>query len=198
MNHTRLGNLCAFVEVITRKRDPYERGESNHNKNTAMLAEKLARAYGMSEEMAHILKHAACLHDWGKLVIPEHVLNKPGLLSDAEIAMVREHSIFGYQMFISLNFGREINDICLPVIKNHHERWDGTGYPDKLKGDQISIYARIVGIADAYDAMTDHRVYQPIPILNKTALDKMMEQYEKQFDPDLLKLFVQMMTESEK
>ncbi len=193
MNHSRLNFLCHFVDVVTKRKDPYEKHEFNHGKNTAVLSERLALAAGISEDIAHIVKHAAQIHDWGKMVIPEDILNKPGLLSDAEAGMVRNHPFFGYEMFRSLNFGKDIDDIVLPVLKNHHEWWNGTGYPDGLKGEQISIYARIVSITDAYDVLTDNRPYKPIPILNKPALDRLMEAYGVQFDPELLKLFVKMM-----
>ena len=102
------------------------------------------------------MKLGALLHDIGKIAIPDHILMKPGRLSDEEFIVIRQHPVIGYELL------KDLPDVehLLPIVKWHHERMDGRGYPDNLQGEEIPLLVRIVSIADAFDAMTSTRVYR--------------------------------------
>ncbi len=130
-----------------------------HSLRVGMLAQLIARELGASEDAAQQLRRAAVLHDIGKVVIPEAILDKPGLLREDEIESSKLHTVVGAEL---------LDGSTLPVIRlarivalHHHERWDGTGYPDRLTGEETPMVARIVGIADVFDALTHERPYKP-------------------------------------
>jgi len=103
-----------------------------------------------------VLRRAGMLHDIGKVGVPDHVLLKPAALDPAERAIIESHVTIGYEMLRDLPFLRD----ALPAIRGHHERWDGCGYPDRLNGEGIHLYARIMTVADSFDAMTSARPYR--------------------------------------
>ena len=125
----------------------------------------MARHLGMSQEEVFRVHIAAILHDVGKLGIRESILNKPGGLSDEEFEIMKQHPAIGAQIMSPI---RMLKDI-IPGIRNHHETWDGRGYPDHLKGEEIPMVARIIGIADTFDAMTTNRPYQNAMTLDYVA-----------------------------
>jgi len=121
-------------------------------------ARLVARAMGMSEGRANVLFHAAPMHDVGKIGIPDHILLKPGKLDEAEWAIMREHPRMGAQ--IIGEHKDELLQAAHCVALTHHEKWDGSGYPHGLRGDEIPIYGRLVAIADVFDALTTARPYK--------------------------------------
>jgi len=125
------------------------------------------------------------LHDVGKIGITESILNKPSQLTNDEMGLIRAHPAVGEHIVESLEFLRP----ALPLIRGHHERWDGKGYPDGLKEHQIPLLARIMGIADSYDAMTSKRPYRP-PLSRDAAFEEMRTHAGLQFDPDLVEMFL--------
>ncbi len=178
--------ISALAEAIDAK-DGYTRG---HSMRVAAYSTEIAKRAGLSKEMQDYTNMSALLHDVGKIGIPDAVLNKPSGLTDEEFAIIKNHPVRGWEI---MNKITELSEI-LPGIRNHHERYDGTGYPDGLKGDEIPVIARIVCIADAYDAMTSKRKYNEI-----SQQAKVKEEFEaakgKQFDPVLVDIMISMIDE---
>jgi putative nucleotidyltransferase with HDIG domain len=173
--------LFGLAEAIEAK-DPYTKG---HCGRVAAYSLVLAREAGYPVDGLETLEFGAFLHDIGKIGIKDAVLLKPGPLDEAEWTHMREHPVKGYEIASKIEMLKPI----MSAVRNHHERWDGTGYPDKMKGDEIPLAARIVAIADAYDAMATDRPYkQALPleeceaVLRKTA--------GKMYDPELIEVFV--------
>jgi HD-GYP domain-containing protein (c-di-GMP phosphodiesterase class II) len=124
------------------------------------------------------------LHDVGKIGIPEAILLKPGPLTADEWTILRRHPEIGADICRPLGLSRTL----MPVVRHHHERWDGTGYPDRLRGDQTPLGARVVGLVDAFDAMTHDRPYRPARS-SAEALEEIRSQAGRQFDPALTQIF---------
>jgi diguanylate cyclase (GGDEF)-like protein/putative nucleotidyltransferase with HDIG domain len=137
--------------------DAKDRFTRQHTVNVAKLAVAIAHRMNLSHSEIEGLETAAMLHDVGKLGVPEHILLKPGKLDSEEFAKIRNHSALGQKILNTVDFPWPVG----AMIRSHHERWDGTGYPDGLKGDEIPLGARILCAADVYDAMTSKRSYRP-------------------------------------
>lgn len=158
--------------------------EMMHSKRVGEIAEKIAMNLGLSLETIHNLKTAGMMHDIGKIGIAESILNKQGRLTATEWDEIKRHPEIGYRILSSVS---EFSEIATSVLE-HHERWDGTGYPRGLRGEQISLEARIVGFADAYDAMTTSRTYRSA-LDEKKALTEILQCAGTQFDPAIVQLF---------
>jgi HD-GYP domain-containing protein (c-di-GMP phosphodiesterase class II) len=141
----------------------------------------------MPERELQFLELAGLLHDIGKIGIPEHILNKKGALSDAEYAIVKQHPVSGSRILRDIS---EMSDIAL-YVRHHHERFDGKGYPDGLTGERIPLPARILAIADAYDAITSTRPYRGASS-RTAALAELKRAAGAQFDPKLVEVFVRL------
>jgi len=146
-------SLLGLANALEAK-DVYTRG---HSERVAALARRIALAAGVPPAAAHVVAQAGLLHDLGKIGIPEGVLRKPGPLSDEEWVLMRRHPILGAQIVAPLEFFAE----GAIIVRHHHERHDGSGYPDGLRGELIPLGARIVAVADVYDALTSERSYRP-------------------------------------
>ena len=146
-------SLLGLANALEAK-DVYTRG---HSERVAALARRIALAAGVAPGPADIIAQAGLLHDLGKISIPEGVLRKPGPLSPEEWAVMRRHPIVGAQIVSPLEFFAE----GAVIVRHHHERHDGTGYPDGLRGEMIPLGARIVAVADVYDALSSDRPYRP-------------------------------------
>lgn len=159
----------------------------NHIRRMSLFCKLLAEIAGLSEEEQRIISLASPLHDVGKIGIPDHILKKPGKLTPEEFEIIKLHTVIGAKILTSdprftvLKAGRII-------AEQHHEKWDGSGYPKGLKGEEIHIYARVVSICDVFDALTSDRVYRPAFPINK-ALD-IMKKEQNSFDPRLFELFI--------
>lgn len=151
-----------------------------HGHGTAWVSVRAALALGFSEYAAGRIGLAATLHDVGKQLISDSILDKPGPLSDAEWTQIRLHPILGEQMLV----GEGLLDIA-PWVRSHHERFDGLGYPDGLFGDEIPLESRILACADAYDAMITERPYQPA-VTPARAREELALAAGAQFDPKVL------------
>jgi HD-GYP domain-containing protein (c-di-GMP phosphodiesterase class II) len=138
---------------MTEAKDPYLCG---HAQRVCGLAVAIAFYLGIRDRSLETVRIAALLHDVGKIELPEHVLQKPGALTDEEFAVIQEHSERGYEILSSAPSLRG----AAAGVRSHHERLDGSGYPDGLEGDEIPIEARIVAVADVWDALTSRRVYR--------------------------------------
>lgn len=155
-----------------------------HCDRVADLACALAAADGMDEQSVFWVRVGALLHDVGKVVVPPDVLNKSGALTDDEWQVMRSHTVAGVDLVRCVEFPPEVMDI----LQSHHERWDGAGYPHRLAGQSIPRAARIVCIADAYDALTSTRSYKA-PMTHDEALAVMRADSGAHFDPALLAVF---------
>lgn len=135
-------------------RDPYTAG---HQRRVGELAVAIAREMGLPEEKIHGIRLAAAVHDLGKINVPAEILAKPGKLSDIEFMLIKTHPQSGYDILKDVEFPWPIADI----VRQHHERLDGSGYPQGLKGEQILLESRIMAVADVVETMSSHRPYRP-------------------------------------
>src|SRR5580692_5470966 len=146
---TVLFSLALSIEA----KDPYTKG---HCDRLSSYSEALGRRLGLPQEQCVALRRAGVVHDIGKIAVPEHILIKPGPLTEAEWEVMREHPVIGERICAPLRSFR----LVLPIIRHHHEKLDGTGYPDGLKGDKIPLTARVLQITDIYDALVTDRPYR--------------------------------------
>lgn len=174
-----VGSLSELVETQS-----HETGQ--HVKRVAAYTEILCRAMGLSEEDTWKISVASMMHDVGKICVPREILHKPGRLSDEEFAEIKKHVEYGYQLLE--NSPGEIMQIAAVIAKQHHERYDGRGYQNNLKGEQIDKYARCVAIADVFDALVSKRCYKTAWTPEK-AREEILNQAGQQFDPEIVKLF---------
>ncbi len=158
----------------------------NHVKRVAEYSKLLALFYGLSEDEAEMLKQASPMHDIGKIAIPDAVLNKPGRFNDDERKIMDTHAQIGYEMLKASN--RPLLLAAATVAYEHHEKWDGTGYPRKLAGEEIHIYGRITALADVFDALGSDRVYKKAWD-DERIFNLFKEQRAQHFDPKLVDLF---------
>ena len=140
-------------------------------------------------EERRAVRLGAILHDVGKIGVSDAILRKPGPLSEREWIVMRAHPVIGEHMLSGIDFLAP----ALPVVRHHHERWDGRGYPDGLSGDAIPIGARIVAVCDAFDAMTSDRPYRP-QMAVADACEELRSGAGRQFDPDCANLLVEVLT----
>ncbi len=182
LKSTTLATLEAFTETIEQK-DPYTKG---HCSRVRTISLAIAKALNFSEENLNILEGGALLHDIGKIGIPEEILNKPSKLTKSEYDLIRQHPVAGERIVTHIDMFQAYR----PIIRNHHERMNGKGYPDGLKGDQIPLEVRIVSLADAFDAMTTSRAYRSA-LPTELAVEELKLFSGTQFDPDLVNLFIE-------
>lgn len=159
-----------------------------HVRRVAEYAKILAAAYGLSPSECETLWSTATMHDIGKVAIPDHILNKPGKLTEEEFEIMKTHAETGYSFF--KNSSRPLLHAAAIVAHEHHERWDGLGYPRGLAGEDIHIFGRITAIADVFDALGTKRVYKKGWNINEI-LTYFKEQSAKQFDPTLVELLLE-------
>ena len=177
----------SFLEVVRHwsesieSKDRYTQG---HCERVADIACALAARAGLDAQSLFWFRIGAMLHDVGKLVIPSEILNKPTRLSDDEWTLVRQHPSVGVEMLADIEFPWDVR----PIVESHHERWDGKGYPHGLAGESIPLTARILCIADVYDALTSERSYKKA-LSHGEAIDIMRHDVGRQFDPELFALF---------
>ena len=162
-----------------------------HVKRVSEYARLLGEKYGLSPKQVDILRMASPMHDVGKVAIPDAILHHPGKLSDKDFQTMKTHAAIGQAMLGSSN--RPIMQAAALISRQHHEKYDGSGYPDGLKGENIDIFARITAIADVFDALASDRVYRKACSMPKI-LDYFKKQRGKHFDPKLLDLFLENIT----
>ncbi len=183
LKQVEMGNET--IMAIARTVDAKDIMTSQHSQRVSEYSVLIAKKYGFSEEEVDNLRNAALLHDIGKIGIPDAILNKPDRLTDEEYEKMKMHATLGADILKDFT----LVEHAAEGAKYHHERYDGSGYPEGLKGDDIPLYGRIIAIADAFDAMTANRVYR-----KRLSFAQVMKELENgrgtQFDPDLLDLFL--------
>lgn len=173
----------------TEAKDKYTAG---HNYRVAIISLQLARSMNLDSEQLRALARGGLIHDVGKTQIPTAILNKPGKLDSFERTIIEQHPVTGYEMCKYIGFMTEE----LSVIRHHHEKWDGTGYPDKLKGTEIPLLARILAVADVYDALISRRSYRN-PWSHDNALKVIVDGSGTHFDPECVSAFVRLCNKGE-
>jgi hypothetical protein len=174
---TILGDLSSALE----SKDPYTHGHSQRvERHSVRTAEQL----GLSIEQLAEIRRAARLHDVGKIRVPHRILRKPSALTPEERKVIEQHTVVGAWL---------VSNVCkrdiVLAVRHHHERWDGRGYPDGLSGENIPLYARVIAVADAFDAMTSSRPYR-LAYDSRTAIDILEAEAGAQFDPAVVRAFV--------
>ena len=186
-NHTHIyQEYESTIYALTAAIDAKDHYTFSHSNNVAYYATSLATTLGMNEDMIEIIRQAALLHDVGKIGIPEYILNKEGKLTGEEYEIIKGH------VEASIDIIRHLPslDYVIPAVIGHHERYDGKGYPRRIAGEDIPLTARILCVADSFDAMTSKRCYKKaFPI--EVAREKLLQDAGRQFDPDLVYKFVE-------
>jgi HD-GYP domain-containing protein (c-di-GMP phosphodiesterase class II) len=162
--------------------DPYTNG---HSLRVTAYSVGIGRQLGLPSDMLEALEYGSLLHDIGKIGVMEAILSKPGRLTMDEYEHIRKHPVIGDTIISSIDFLGKMR----PIVRNHHERFDGSGYPDGLKSTSIDIMARIVSVADTYDAITSDRPYR-VAMSRERALAILAESRGSQLDPELVDVFV--------
>jgi HD-GYP domain-containing protein (c-di-GMP phosphodiesterase class II) len=177
-----VGSLLASFSAALEARDPYLRG---HSARVTAFAEGLALALGWKRRRLEGLRLGGSLHDVGKIAVNASVLQKTGPLTDDQLEEMRTHPVAGARLIEGVADFQP----ALPYVLHHHERWDGRGYPHRLRADDIPLEARVLGVADAFDTMTSARPYRPA-LSVAHALTELERCAGSQFDPSLARTFV--------
>jgi putative nucleotidyltransferase with HDIG domain len=180
-------NIIFTMAKMSESKDPYTAG---HQQRVSQLATAIARKMGLSEDRIESLKFASLIHDIGKFTIPGEILSKPAKLSETEFALIKEHPKTGYDIIKDVDFPWEIASIIL----QHHERLDGSGYPEGLKDKEILLEAKILAVADVMEAMSSHRPYRPALGIDK-ALEEISMNKGKLYDSDVVDTCIKLFTE---
>jgi len=178
----------ATIEALARAIDAKDQPAQSHIRRVQLYAAALAKAAGLSADEIQGVKTAALLHDIGKLAVPEHILSKPGPLTQEEFQKVRIHPQVGAEIIAAVPFPYPV----APLILSHHERWDGKGYPQGLAGEEIPIGARILTIVDYYDAVTTERPYHKA-LTSESAIGLLKHEAGRALDPKLVPQFVELL-----
>jgi response regulator RpfG family c-di-GMP phosphodiesterase len=173
------------VTALASALDSKDTGTREHSQRVHLYAVELARVVAPEAAEDESVEYGFVLHDMGKIGIPDNILQKPGPLTDAERRMMETHTVLGEQMLRGVTL---LQGGGLEVVRSHHERWDGNGYPDGRVGTEIPMPARVFAVADALDAMTSNRPYRAA-LPWKTATDEILAQSGRQFDPDVVAAF---------
>ncbi|MDD5647793.1 MAG: HD-GYP domain-containing protein [Dehalococcoidia bacterium] len=188
LNKTFEDTILAFSTIVEIK-DRYTAG---HQIRVARIAEAIAQEMNLTPEQVRITHIAGIIHDIGKIYVPADILSRPGRLSDLEFEIIKTHSQYGYDILKTINFPWPIAQIVL----QHHERLDGSGYPNGIKGDEILLYTRILTVADVVEAMASHRPYRA-SLGTDNALQEISNKKGNLYDPDVVNACVKLFTEKD-
>jgi putative nucleotidyltransferase with HDIG domain len=178
----------AAIEALAQAIDAKDQVTSDHIRRVQDNSISLARKLGLTDDLQiQAIKAASLLHDVGKLAVPEHILNKPGRLTPSEFEIMKRHAPVGADILSVIGFPYPV----VPIVRHHHENWNGTGYPDGLSGDQIPIGARILQVVDCFDALTSHRPYRP-RMEDADALKILSDRRGVMYDPRVIDAFFEL------
>ena len=180
--------MMQTLSTTIEAKDEYTRGHSHRVAEYAVL---IAEELGWDKKEIRNLRNAAHLYDIGRIGIPDSILNKPTRLTEEEYAVIKEHTIIGAEILKNITLIDHVKE----VARSHHERYDGKGYPDGLKGEEIPLYARIIAIADSYDAMKSRKIYRN-PLADEIIYNEILQSRGKQFDPDIADVFLKLLDEN--
>jgi diguanylate cyclase (GGDEF)-like protein/putative nucleotidyltransferase with HDIG domain len=180
------------IEALATAIDAKDQTTHEHVRRVQIYAAGLARIFGLSEAEIEALRAGALLHDIGKLAVPDHILNKPGKLTPAEFEKMKIHTIAGAEILGRVRFPYPV----APIVRHHHERWDGQGYPEGLKGEEIPMTARILSVVDSFDAVREDRPYRR-GMTREQAINLIHEGRGSQFDPKVIDTFIERLPEFE-
>jgi len=183
-----LGTFVATVEAFIRALDTRDIVSSGHSGRVAGLSALIGKNLGFSEKNLQELRLGALLHDVGKIGISESILGKPGRLTDQEFFLVKKHSEIGEKIVSAVDHFGEI----APIVRHHHERFDGTGYPDEIGGSEIELNARIIAVADAFDFLRSDLSFRRAMTVDES-LEEIKNFSGSQFDPGIVKVFIESM-----
>ena len=181
-----------IIHRLARAAEYRDNGTGMHVIRISKLCERLARGLGLNDHDCHLIRHASPMHDIGKIGIPDHILLKPGKLTREEWAVMKAHANIG--ALILSGSESEFLQLAEIIAGSHHERWDGSGYPKGLKGEEIPLMARIVTVCDVFDALTSDRPYKK-PWSIEDTIAEMESQSGKLFDPHVLRVFIILLSE---
>jgi len=184
--HINYFNTIRSLVLAMEARDAYTKGHSERVTEYALL---IANAMALAPQQVQMIKYCGLLHDLGKIAISDTILRKEDRLSEEERIQIERHPVEGAEVLSPLAFLRP----GISIVKHHHERFDGTGYPDRLKADKIPLAARILACADAYDAMTTDRPYRS-KLAKEEALGELKNNSGSQFDPEVVDVFLKNIT----
>lgn len=180
--------MMQTLSTTIEAKDEYTRG---HSHRVAEYAALIAEELGWDKKEIKNLKNAAHLHDIGKICIPDNILNKPTRLTEEEFQVIKEHTVIGAEILKNITLISHVKE----VARSHHERYDGMGYPDGLKGEEIPLYARVITVADSYDAMKSRRIYRN-PLDDQIIYNEIARNCGTQFDPQIAGVFLKMLNEN--
>ena len=183
-------SYVATIGALAAVLDAKDRYTEAHSRETAELAVKVGKRLGLQGEQRRLLEYGALLHDIGKIGIPGYILQKPGPLTPEEFAVMREHPVIGERILASVPFLAPLG----PIVRAEHERWNGTGYPDGLKGEEIPIEARIIHACDAFHAMASDRAYRKA-LPPEEIMAEFRKESAQQFDPRVVEVMLQVIEE---
>ena len=173
------------IETLAMAIDAKDQVTHGHIRRVQFYATELARAMGVQDDLQiRAIQEASLLHDMGKLAVPEYILNKPGPLTPAEFETMKQHASIGAQILSAIEFPYPV----VPIVRHHHENWDGTGYPDGVKGDAIPTGARILSVVDCFDALTSDRPYRP-RMRDDQAMQIVADRSGTMYDPEVVATF---------
>ncbi|MTI67762.1 MAG: HD-GYP domain-containing protein [Firmicutes bacterium] len=175
-----------MIMAMTKMLEIHDTYTNNHSKSVAEIAAKIAEQMDISKERIKEIYWAGIVHDIGKTIIPSEIINKNGKLTDEEFEIIKKHPIWGYE---ALKNSEELKDIA-NYVRYHHERWDGKGYPDGLKGEDIPLIAQILTVADTWNAMTSNRSYRKA-LPKEVAKEEILKNKGSQFSPNVVDAFIE-------
>ena len=177
-------DFYGLADAIAATIDAKDGYTHHHSERVAALSRRIALEIGLSDDQQRTVQLAALLHDVGKIAVPDAILKKPGRLTAEEFAEMKKHPMQGVRILANIQ-GPAVAAV-LPGVRYHHERWDGTGYPEGLRGDNIPLLGRLLGVADFYDAVTSARAYRPA-IPQAEAITMIVNGAGSHFDPEIVK-----------
>ena len=182
-------NLAGTIKAISRTVETRDAYTAGHQRRTTEIARAIAFEMGLSKQQIEGIRMAGVIHDLGKISIPAEILSKPGKISESEFSLIKQHPQTGYEILKGIDFNCPVADIVL----QHHERLDGSGYPNNLQGDEILLEARVIGVADVIEAMSSHRPYRPALGIDE-AFEEITINKGITYDPDVVSAAIDLFT----